>query len=59
MRFFGMRFRGNHKFKRSDNISLEFDPSNQYDKNAIKVMVYGIQYIVQMWQKIIMNVLEI
>jgi hypothetical protein len=38
----GMRFRGNHKFKKSDNITLEFDPSNQYDKNAIKVMVDGV-----------------
>ncbi|CAG8660924.1 9557_t:CDS:2, partial [Paraglomus brasilianum] len=38
----GMRFRGGHKFKKSDNITLEPEPSNTYDKNAIKVMVDGI-----------------
>ncbi|CAJ0911467.1 8611_t:CDS:2 [Entrophospora sp. SA101] len=38
----GMRFRGGHKFKKSDTITLEPEPSNTYDKNAIKVMVYGI-----------------
>ncbi|CAJ0643343.1 6186_t:CDS:2 [Entrophospora sp. SA101] len=38
----GMRFRGGHKFKKSDTITLEPEPSNTYDKNAIKVMVDGI-----------------
>ena len=38
----GMRFRGGHKFKKSDIITLELEPSNSYDKNAIKVMVDGI-----------------
>jgi hypothetical protein len=38
----GMRFRGNHKFKKYDNVTLEFEPTNQYDENAIKVMVDGI-----------------
>ena len=38
----GMRFRGGHKFKKSDIITLELEPSNTYDKNAIKVMVDGI-----------------
>src|SRR6185369_14516711 len=38
----GMRFRGGHKFKKSDTITLELEPSNTYDKNAIKVMVDGI-----------------
>lgn len=37
----GMRFYGDHKFKNSDNITLEFEP-NEYDKNAIKVIVDGI-----------------
>ena len=37
----GMRFRGNYKFKKYDDITLEFEPSNEYDKNAIKVMVDG------------------
>ncbi|CAG8786112.1 14106_t:CDS:2, partial [Dentiscutata erythropus] len=37
----GMRFRGGHKFKKSDIITLELEPSNTYDKNAIKVMVDG------------------
>ncbi|RHZ84899.1 hypothetical protein Glove_74g147 [Diversispora epigaea] len=38
----GMRFRGGHKFKKSDIITLELEPSNTYDKNAIKVMIGGI-----------------
>ncbi|CAJ0918745.1 6662_t:CDS:2 [Entrophospora sp. SA101] len=38
----GMRFRGGHKFKKSDTITLEPEPSNTYDKNAIKIMVDGI-----------------
>ncbi|CAG8645806.1 10554_t:CDS:2, partial [Ambispora gerdemannii] len=38
----GMRFCGGHKFKKSDTITLELEPSNTYDKNAIKVMVDGI-----------------
>ncbi|CAG8605792.1 3163_t:CDS:1, partial [Ambispora leptoticha] len=38
----GMRFHGNHKFKKSDIITLELEPFNTYDKNAIKVMVDGI-----------------
>src|SRR6185436_12047759 len=38
----GMRFRGGHKFKKSDTITLELEPSNTYNKNAIKVMVDGI-----------------
>ena len=38
----GMRFYGNHEFKNSDIITLEFEPCNQYDKSAIKVMVDGI-----------------
>ncbi|RHZ84712.1 hypothetical protein Glove_78g205 [Diversispora epigaea] len=38
----GMRFRGGHKFKKPDIITLELEPSNTYDKNAIKVMVDGI-----------------
>ena len=33
---------GMYKFKKSDNISLAFEPSNQYDKNAIKVLVNSI-----------------
>ncbi|CAJ0902052.1 7569_t:CDS:2 [Entrophospora sp. SA101] len=37
----GMRFRGGHKFKKSDTITLEPEPSNTYDKNAIKIMVDG------------------
>ncbi|CAG8465980.1 7137_t:CDS:2 [Ambispora leptoticha] len=37
-----MRFRGVHKFKKSDIITLELEPSNTHDKNAIKVMVNGI-----------------
>ena len=38
----GMRFRGEHKFKKSDTITLELEPSNAYDKNTIKVMIDGI-----------------
>ncbi|CAG8731719.1 13359_t:CDS:1, partial [Acaulospora morrowiae] len=38
----GMRFRDDHKFKKSDIITLKLEPSNAYDKNAIKVMVAGI-----------------
>ena len=38
----GMRFRGGHKFKKSDIITLELEPSNTYDKNAIKVIIDGI-----------------
>ncbi|CAJ0843184.1 20226_t:CDS:1 [Entrophospora sp. SA101] len=38
----GMRFRGGHKFKKSDTITLEPEPSNTYDKNVIKIMVDGI-----------------
>ncbi|CAG8677948.1 28753_t:CDS:2 [Dentiscutata erythropus] len=37
-----MRFRGGHKFKKSDIITLEPEPSNTYDKNTIKVMIDGI-----------------
>ncbi|RHZ58287.1 hypothetical protein Glove_374g29 [Diversispora epigaea] len=37
----GMKFRDGHKFKKSDIITLELEPSNIYDKNAIKVMVDG------------------
>ncbi|CAG8654018.1 4273_t:CDS:1, partial [Ambispora gerdemannii] len=40
-----MRFRGDHKFKKSDIITLELEPSNAYDKNAIKVMVDGIHKV--------------
>ena len=44
-----MRFHDNHKFKKSDNITLEFEPDNQYYKNSIKVMVDGIHraYVVK------------
>ncbi|RHZ52871.1 hypothetical protein Glove_456g42 [Diversispora epigaea] len=38
----GMRFCGGHKFKKSDIITFEPEPSNTYDKNVIKVMVDGI-----------------
>ncbi|CAG8835114.1 36427_t:CDS:1, partial [Racocetra persica] len=38
----GMRFRGGHKFKKSDIITLEPEPPNIYDINAIKVIVDGI-----------------
>ena len=37
----GMRFYGNHKFSRSDIISLEREDENPSDKNAIKVLVNG------------------
>jgi len=40
----GMRFHGNHKFTKYDNVTLEFEPTNQYDENAIKVMVDGIHW---------------
>lgn len=35
----GMKFRGGHTFSSSDNISLQADPYNAYDPNAIKVLV--------------------
>ncbi|CAG8651135.1 8248_t:CDS:2, partial [Racocetra persica] len=34
-----IRFRGGHKFKKSDIITLEPEPSNIHDINAIKVIV--------------------
>ncbi|CAG8496877.1 23642_t:CDS:1, partial [Racocetra persica] len=38
----GMRFHSGRKFKKSDIITLEPEPSNIYDINAIKVIVDGI-----------------
>ena len=35
----GMKFQGNHKFKKKDVITLEADPHNRFDPNAIKVIV--------------------
>jgi len=35
----GMRFYGNHKFSKSDVISLEREDKNSSDKNAIKILV--------------------
>jgi hypothetical protein len=37
----GMRFRGDHKFSRKDDITLELDDDNHVDKYAIKVLVDG------------------
>ncbi|CAG8687228.1 2889_t:CDS:1 [Racocetra persica] len=45
IRFFmvvGMRFRGSHKFKKSDIITLEPEPSNIHNINTIKVIVDSI-----------------
>ncbi|CAG8625328.1 1636_t:CDS:1 [Ambispora gerdemannii] len=41
----GMRFRSDHKFKKSDTITLKLEPLNTYDKNAIKVIVYSIHKV--------------
>lgn len=35
----GMRFRGGHVFTKDDNIKFELEPDNNYDPNAIKIMV--------------------
>jgi len=37
----GMKYHGNHEFSQYDenNIKLEKDPNNIYDKNAIKVLI--------------------
>ena len=35
----GMKFRGHHRFSSRDNISLQADPCNPVDPNAIKVLV--------------------
>jgi hypothetical protein len=37
----GMRFRGDHKFSKSDVISLEREDDNPTDKNAIKIFADG------------------
>ncbi|CAG8533674.1 33217_t:CDS:2 [Racocetra persica] len=37
-----MRFCGGYKFKKLDIITLEPEPSNIYDINAIKIIVDGI-----------------
>jgi len=39
--FVGMRFRGGHYFQDKDNVTLAPEPENQYDANAIKVLVNG------------------
>jgi len=46
---FEVVYHDNHEFKKSDNISLESEPGNPYDNNAIKVMVDGIHcgYVVK------------
>jgi len=37
--FVGMKYRGRHVFSSSDIIVLQNDDKNQYDKNAVKVML--------------------
>ncbi|CAG8584412.1 10968_t:CDS:2 [Ambispora leptoticha] len=40
-----IRFCNGHKFKKSDIITLELEPSNVYDKNVIKVIVDGVHKV--------------
>ena len=37
----GMRFNGNHIFSDGDVVTLEADPDNRYDTNAIRVIANG------------------
>lgn len=37
----GMRYRGNYRFTSFDSITLEMEPTNKYDTNAIKVLANG------------------
>lgn len=38
----GMRFLNNHIFTNDDNITLELEPTNLFDKDAVKILVNGI-----------------
>ena len=37
----GLRFRGNHIFSEGDVISIEAEPENVHDANAVMVMANG------------------